>query len=292
MLMFTSFWNLAAVPSCTTYPERCVSLPTLTGTVLMPVVALGTWRGSYKECIGNDYACVRAKAKASVMSWVDVKGDHVDTANNYRTQLEVGEALAQKGVKREDIFITTKCPGPLGLTATIQCAEDNLQMLGLYGVNTTGYLDLLLIHYPNVVKPECYGPSSDPDIQKECAASSMYDPGTAARQETWKAMELLQKLGRVKSIGFSNCTTTQFESCTCSPHRNCPALPYQHLCVCPFASCRQLDAHRRDSRRRHGADRSAPGARPRPPLRPRAEMARGDSQLTDPLPSAGRVEPS
>jgi diketogulonate reductase-like aldo/keto reductase len=212
MLTFTSLWNLAAVPSCTTYPERCVSLPTLTGTVLMPVVALGTWRGSYKECIGNDYACVRAKAKASVMSWVDVKGDHVDTANNYRTQLEVGEALAQKGVKREDIFITTKCPGPLGLTATIQCAEDNLQMLGLYGVNTTGYLDLLLIHYPNVIKPECYGPSSDPDIQKECAGTGQFqDPGTAARQETWKAMELLQKLGRVKSIGFSNCTTTQFD---------------------------------------------------------------------------------
>ena len=271
MLAVTSIWHFAAVPSCTSYPERCIPLSTLTGTALMPVVALGTWRGSYKECIGNDYACVRAKAKASVMSWVDVKGDHVDTANNYRTQLEVGEALAQKGVKREDIFITTKCPGPLGLTATIQCAEDNLQMLGLYGVNTTGYLDLLLIHYPNVIKPECYGPSSDPDIQKECAGTGQFqDPGTAARQETWKAMELLQKLGRVKSIGFSNCTTTQFESCTCSPHRNCPALPYQHLCVCPFASCRQLDAHRRDSRRRHGADRSAPGARPRPPLRPSA----------------------
>lgn len=208
MLAVTSIWHFAAVPSCTSYPERCIPLSTLTGTALMPVVALGTWRGSYKECIGNDYACVRAKAKASVMSWVDVKGDHVDTANNYRTQLEVGEALAQKGVKREDIFITTKCPGPLGLTATIQCAEDNLQMLGLYGVNTTGYLDLLLIHYPNVIKPECYGPSSDPDIQKECAGTGQFqDPGTAARQETWKAMELLQKLGRVKSIGFSNCTT-------------------------------------------------------------------------------------
>ena len=85
MLAVTSIWHFAAVPSCTSYPERCIPLSTLTGTALMPVVALGTWRGSYKECIGNDYACVRAKAKASVMSWVDVKGDHVDTANNYRT---------------------------------------------------------------------------------------------------------------------------------------------------------------------------------------------------------------
>ena len=279
MLAVTLIWHFAAVPSCTSYPERCIPLSTLTGTALMPVVALGTWRGSYKECIGNDYACVRAKAKASVMSWVDVKGDHVDTANNYRTQLEVGEALAEKSVKRDDIFITTKCPGPMGLTATIQCAEDNLQMLGLYGVNTTGYLDLLLIHYPNVVKPECYGPSSDPDIQKECgnAASSMYDPGTAARQETWKAMELLQKLGRVKSIGFCHFNT---------------------FCV-PFRPRRQLDAHRRDSRRRHGADRSAPGARPRPADRPSDHGLNGtsESQLTDPLrldplPSAGRVEPS
>jgi hypothetical protein len=35
----------------------------------------------------------------------------------------------------------------------IQCAEDNLQMLGLYGVNTSGYMDLLLIHFPFVIKP-------------------------------------------------------------------------------------------------------------------------------------------
>lgn len=92
----------------------------------------------------------------------------------------------------------------MGLTATVQCAEDNLQMLGQYGVNTSGFMDLLLIHFPNVIKPQCVGPSNDP----ECSDDPFYDPGTAARQETWKAMELLQSLGRVRSIGISDYNTT------------------------------------------------------------------------------------
>jgi len=199
------------VPSCRTYPERCASLPTASGTAAMPLVALGTWRGSYKECIGDDYECVREKAKSSVTSWIELKGDHIDGANDYRTQLEIGQALKEGAVKREEVFITTKCPGAIGMTATVQCSEDNLQMLGLYGVNTSGYVDLLLIHFPTVIKPQCVGPSSDSDIQAECADEAFYDPGTAARQETWQAMELLQRLGRTKSIGVSDYNSTHIQ---------------------------------------------------------------------------------
>ena len=196
---------ISAVPSCTAHPERCFGLPTPAGPAAMPAVALGTWRGSYKECIGDDYKCVREKAKDAVKSWIELGGDHIDGANDYRTQVEIGEVIASQ--PRESLFITTKCPGAIGMTATVQCAEDNLQMLGQYGVNTSGYMDLLLIHFPMVIKPECYGPSDDPT----CAESAFYDPGTAARQETWQAMELLQRQGKAKAIGISDYNTTHVQ---------------------------------------------------------------------------------
>ena len=59
----------------------------------MPKVALGTWRGSYKGCATNNYTCVRASAKTAVGAWIDLGGDHIDGANDYRTQVEIAEAL-------------------------------------------------------------------------------------------------------------------------------------------------------------------------------------------------------
>ncbi len=55
----------AVVPPCDTYPERCV--PLAGSSSLMPLVALGTWSGSYGECAKNDYACVRAKAEVTTV---------------------------------------------------------------------------------------------------------------------------------------------------------------------------------------------------------------------------------
>ena len=90
------------------------------------------------------------------------------------------------------------------MTATIQCQEDNLQMLGEYGFNTSGYVDLLLVHFPFVIKPECYGLASGPPCDPP-----FYDPGAAARQETWRAMEVLQQAGRARAIGLSDYNVTQ-----------------------------------------------------------------------------------
>mgnify|MGYP003312668970 CR=1 FL=1 len=56
-------------------------IKTATGDLMMPAVALGTWRGSYGDCADNDYSCVRAKAKASVGDWLDLGGRHIDGAN-------------------------------------------------------------------------------------------------------------------------------------------------------------------------------------------------------------------
>ena len=116
---------------------------------------------------------MRARAKTSVSSWLKLSGGtHIDGANNYRTQVEIAEALRSGRIQREDVFITTKCPGAMGLQATIQCAEDNLQMLGQYGVNTSGYMDLLLVHFPFVIKPECYGIAASAACEPPCHVST------------------------------------------------------------------------------------------------------------------------
>ena len=196
--------TLSSVAPCDTHPERCSSLAgALPGSSAMPLVALGTWRGSYKDCPKNNYDCVHERASSSVSAWLKLPdGTHIDTANDYRTQVDIAAAI--KGVPREQLFITTKCPGPMGMAATIQCHEDNLQMLGGYGLNTSGYVDLLLTHFPFVIKPECYGLASGP----ECTPTPYTDPGTAARQKTWKAMELLQRVGRARAIGLSDYNAT------------------------------------------------------------------------------------
>ncbi|CAJ1380784.1 unnamed protein product [Effrenium voratum] len=173
----------------------CAQLP---HGVAMPMVALGSWRGSYKDCAGDNYTCAQEHARSALQSWLqEVGGRHLDTANDYRTQIQVGEALKASKVPREEVFITTKCPGPMGFNATLQCVEDNLQMLGLYG-DKAPYIDLLLIHFPFVIKPECVGaegPTCNPPY---------VDPGREARRESWAAMELALRLKKVRAIGVSN----------------------------------------------------------------------------------------
>eukprot|EP00933_Yihiella_yeosuensis_P006816 TRINITY_DN111623_c0_g1_i1.p1 TRINITY_DN111623_c0_g1~~TRINITY_DN111623_c0_g1_i1.p1 ORF type:complete len:340 (-),score=62.37 TRINITY_DN111623_c0_g1_i1:304-1323(-) len=186
---------------CDDASAKHVSCIELAGGVKMPMVALGTWRGSYKDCKGDNFTCAQNHALEAVETWVGKLGaTHVDTANNYRTQVQVGEALKATGVSRSEVFVTTKCPGTIGYNATLQCAEDNLQMLGFYGSNGRGYIDLLLVHFPFVIKPECNGAPLD----APGCSPPFYNPGKEQLQETWKAMEFLKRSGRVRAIGVSD----------------------------------------------------------------------------------------
>eukprot|EP00490_Sorites_sp_Unknown_P026394 CAMPEP_0114651670 /NCGR_PEP_ID=MMETSP0191-20121206/8490_1 /TAXON_ID=126664 /ORGANISM="Sorites sp." /LENGTH=321 /DNA_ID=CAMNT_0001865945 /DNA_START=38 /DNA_END=1004 /DNA_ORIENTATION=+ len=138
-------------------------------------------------------------ARRAVQSWLqDIGGTHVDTANDYRTQVQVGEALKASGRSRQEVFITTKCPGAIGFNATVQCIEDNLQMLGFYGEEKP-YIDLVLVHFPFAIKPECIGITEGSACQVP-----YYDPGTEVRRATWAAMEFALHVGRVRAIGVSN----------------------------------------------------------------------------------------
>jgi 2,5-diketo-D-gluconate reductase B len=69
---------------------------------------------------------------------------HIDTAQAYGNEAEVGRGIAQSGVKREEIFLTTKVwRSALGARDVKRSTEESLKTLG------TDHVDLLLVHWPN-----------------------------------------------------------------------------------------------------------------------------------------------
>jgi len=118
-------------------------------------------------------------AKNSVMEALKVGYRHVDTAFAYGNESAVGEGIKASGVKREDIFVTTKHWVIMrGFEKATEAIDISLKNLGL------DYLDLHLIHWPCVEKVS-------PDW-KEINAG------------TWKAFEDAYKAGKIRAIGVSN----------------------------------------------------------------------------------------
>jgi diketogulonate reductase-like aldo/keto reductase len=98
---------------------------------------------------------------------------HVDTAAAYRNEAGVGAAIAATGVRREDVFVTTKLwNSEQGYDSTLRAFEQSIERLG------TGHVDLYLIHWPL--------PSKDLFL------------------DTWRAFERIQEEGGARSIGVSN----------------------------------------------------------------------------------------
>src|SRR4051794_21437706 len=98
---------------------------------------------------------------------------HIDTAKLYQNEAEVGEAVAESGIAREEIFLTTKVwNSEQGYEPAIESFEASMDRLGL------DVLDLLLIHWPV------------PELDRYV--------------ETWRAFEKLYADGRVRAIGGSN----------------------------------------------------------------------------------------
>jgi diketogulonate reductase-like aldo/keto reductase len=103
---------------------------------------------------------------------------HFDTAIIYGNESDVGKALKESDVKREDIFITTKVwNSDQGYDSTLKAFESSLKRLGL------SYVDLYLIHWP---------------VQQKIT-------------QTWKAMIKLLNSGKVNSIGVSNYSITELK---------------------------------------------------------------------------------
>ena len=141
---------------------------TLSNGVQIPWIGLGTWKVlDGEECV----MAVRAALNNGYR--------HIDTASAYGNEESVGLAIAQSGIPREEIFVTSKLNNPdHGYEKTMAAFEETMKKLQL------DYLDLYLIHWPNPV---------------------MYrDNWEEANAGSWRAMEELYEAGRIKAIGVSN----------------------------------------------------------------------------------------
>jgi 2,5-diketo-D-gluconate reductase A len=98
---------------------------------------------------------------------------HIDTAEGYGNEKEVGQAVRESGVDRDEVFVTSKLVNSAhAYDDALRAFDRTLEDVGL------DYLDLFLIHWPL--------------------------PGVGDFAETWAAMEEMYRSGRVKAIGVSN----------------------------------------------------------------------------------------
>lgn len=131
---------------------------TLTNGVRMPQLGYGVYQVSKDEC------------ERCVLDALEVGYRHIDTAQSYFNEEEVGNAIVKSGIPREELFITTKVwVEHYGYEETQGSIIDSLHKL------QTDYIDLVLLHQP---------------------FSNVYG--------AWRALEDLYTSGAIKAIGVSN----------------------------------------------------------------------------------------
>ena len=133
---------------------------TLSDGNIMPLLGLGVWDAkSGKET----YDAVIHALKSGYR--------HIDTAEMYDNEKDVGSAVIESGLPREEIFITTKLwDSGMGYDHALKSFDISLRKLNLE------YVDLYLIHWPE----------------------------KGSKLEIWSALERIKKEGRCRSIGVSN----------------------------------------------------------------------------------------
>ena len=126
----------------------------------IPQVGLGVWQAPRGDI-----------ARGAVAAALEVGYRHVDTAAIYGNEADVGRAVRESGVAREEIFVTTKLwNADQGFDSALKAFDASLARLGL------DYVDLYLIHWPVPRK----------------------------RLESWRALERLHEEARARAIGVSN----------------------------------------------------------------------------------------
>ena len=137
----------------------------------------------------------------------------LDTAERYRTEKEVGEAMKEVfkagKIRREDVFVATKLWNTNHRPERVKPAfEASLKRLQL------DYLDLYLIHTPFAFQP---GDVQDP---RDANGNVIYDKGVTLL-DTWRAVEELVDEGKCKAIGLSDIVLERvkeiFEAATIKP---------------------------------------------------------------------------
>lgn len=138
---------------------------------------------------------------------------HIDSAQLYRNEADVGKAIQQSSVPREDVFLTTKIRQAAGSPEkTYQSVSASVDKVG----GKDGYVDLFLVHIPGM--------------------------GRDAREEIWKALEKLHAEGRAKAIGVSNYRPDHIEemkeyATVWPPHVNQIEVSYTEQCLLRNSRC-------------------------------------------------------
>ena len=131
----------------------------------MPLFGLGTWQMTGSSC----YRAVRYALELGYR--------HLDTATMYRNERDVGRAVRDSGVPREDVWVTTKLP-PGDAGRERRTLEGSLRALGM------DYVDLWLIHWP---------------------------PASRVGVQTWKALLAVRDEGLARAVGVSNYSVAQLD---------------------------------------------------------------------------------
>ncbi|TFJ46193.1 2,5-diketo-D-gluconic acid reductase [Carnobacterium divergens] len=131
---------------------------TLANGVQVPIIGFGV------------YQIPKEKTAQAVEDAIKAGYRHIDTAQSYLNESEVGQGITASGIAREELFVTTKIwVHNVSYDGVMKSFDESLKRLNLE------YVDLLLIHQPY---NDVYG--------------------------AWRAMEELQKSGKVRAIGISN----------------------------------------------------------------------------------------
>ena len=137
---------------------------TLSNGVEIPQLGYGVYQVTQEEC------------EQCVLDALEVGYRHIDTAQSYFNEEQVGNAITKSGVNREDIFLTTKVwLEHFGEGATEKSVEESLRKL------QTDYIDLVLLHQPF---SDTFG--------------------------AWRDLVKLYEAGKIRSIGISNFYADRF----------------------------------------------------------------------------------
>ena len=164
---------------------------TLQNGVEIPKLGLGTW------FIGDDVVADAVKAA------VEMGYRHIDTAQAYENERGVGEGVRTCGVKRDELFVTTKLAAEVkDYDGAVAAIDSSLETMGLE------YLDMMIIHSPQPWME--YGADEDRCLE--------------GNKEAWRALEDAYKAGKIRAIGLSNFLKEDLdnilESCTVKPMVN------------------------------------------------------------------------
>ena len=170
---------------------RYTKMPLNNGSGAIPALGFGT--------LIPDPVATKNATKAALEAGFRV----IDTAERYRTEREVGEAMQEvfkaEKIKREDVFVITKLWNTNHRPERVKPAcEASLKKLQL------DFVDLYLIHTPFAFQP---GDEQDP---RDANGNVIYDQGVTLL-DTWRALEGLVSEGKCKAIGLSDVSLVQVQ---------------------------------------------------------------------------------